>query len=768
MNAQDIRNQIQEVLSNDPNNTDKILKLTTELAKLDTDKVRFSVDAGVVDRLGKELVARHETAVSELIKNAYDADATEVNLNFINVDNVGGTLTIIDNGTGMTRQQLIDGFMRIASTDKIHNDISINFNRKRAGRKGIGRFSTQRLGDKLTIITQTAGTKKALKVTIAWNKYLIDKDLFLITNRIEEIEPDLSKVSGTTLSIDNLRESWTEATIKRVYRYALDIIQPFPLSKKKIVQGKISDPGFKINCFKDGGEPIVDENSMFFQHALAEIEGFVDDNGFGYWEIKDSKVDAIIKQPQFLNEYKLLKRVNFKAYYFLYRPAKVDYLMPRSIETYVKSISTEQGGIRIYKNGFRILPYGEPQDDWVGLDASTTRRVHLVSHRNVNFFGFVEIDGKNHNFQELSSREGLVDNEAFKELQDFIYKGLIAAANRVASARGIKTKTNQKDWKKDKPEEVVKEVVKTLNELAENIENANRSDSNESFEDYQESFKQRSEEFKEKAKRLEETFEKIKEELDELSMLRILAGLGLIIGEFTHEIMKYMGAFDVDAQYLIDNLDKSLEEYKRAVRLQETFKSFQVYASYFDNSISQNVNRELEIINIKQVITEFKSTLEYDLLRNNIELDLEFENDEIYTTKMHASEWASILFNLYSNAKKAIKRKNPLLRKLKIRAGVDDKIVFCQFMDNGDGIPLENQERIFNAFFTTSSPKGHRSNSINEMSGTGLGLKIVNDIINGYNGEIFIDNPENDYITNFRIEIPKATEKEIDELWDID
>lgn len=769
MNAQDIRNQIQEVLSNDPNNTDKILKLTTELAKLDTDKVRFSVDAGVVDRLGKELVARHETAVSELIKNAYDADATEVNLNFINVDNIGGTLTIIDNGTGMTRQQLIDGFMRIASTDKIHNDISINFNRKRAGRKGIGRFSTQRLGDKLTIITQTSGTKKALKVTIEWNKYSIDKDLFLITNRIEEIEPNLSKVSGTTLIIDNLRESWTEATIKRVYRYALDIVQPFPLSKKKIIQGEINDPGFKINCFKDGGEPIADENSMFFQHALAEIEGFVDGNGNGYWEIVNSKVDAITK-PQLIerkeqkNTFHGLSFIKFKAYYFIYKVG----LIPKQVQTYINETAREQGGIRIYKNGFRVLPYAEPEDDWVGLDSSTTRRSVLATHRNINFFGFVEIDNKNNNFKELSSREGLEENLAFQELQDFVYKGLIAAANRVASARGIKTKTNQKDWKKDKPEEIVKEVVKTLNKLAEDIENVNSSEGDESFEDYKESFKQRSEEFKEKAKRLEETFQKIKEELDELSMLRILAGLGLIIGEFTHEIMKYMAAFDVDAQYLIDNLDKSLEEYKRAIRLQETFKSFQVYASYFDNSISQNVNRELEIINIKQIVKEFKSTLENDLLRNNIELDLQFENDEIYTTKMHTSEWASILFNLYSNAKKAIKRKNPLLRKLKIRAGIDKESVFCQFMDNGDGIPIEDQERIFNAFFTTSSPKGHRSNSINEMSGTGLGLKIVNDIINGYNGEIFIDNPENDYTTNFRIEIPKATEKEIDELWDID
>ncbi|MBQ0767818.1 MAG: ATP-binding protein, partial [Bizionia sp.] len=121
------------------------------------------------------------------------------------------------------------------------------------------------------------------------------------------------------------------------------------------------------------------------------------------------------------------------------------------------------------------------------------------------------------------------------------------------------------------------------------------------------------------------------------------------------------------------------------------------------------------------------------------------------------------LFNLYSNSKKAIKRTNKTDGKILIKAGKEDEFIFIEFIDNGIGIPLENQEKIFNAFFTTSSPKGHKSSSTDDLSGTGLGLKIVRDIIESYNGEISIENSPEGFSTNFKILIPIATQEEIDE-----
>ncbi|WGF91534.1 sensor histidine kinase [Aequorivita marisscotiae] len=775
-NTLDIQKELQKILTEEPNNINKILKLTNELAGLDRDNVRFSVDAGVIDRLGKELVARHETAVSELVKNSYDADATIASLNFENVDVAGGTLTVSDNGNGMTRDQLINGFMRISSTDKIHEPVSPVYKRKRAGRKGIGRFSAQRLGNKLTIITQTSSSRLALKVVIDWSKYEMDEDLFMVQNSIEEIPKNNDIVSGTTLIIENLRDWWSEAMIKKVYRYALDVIQPFPISKKKILDNKILDVGFKVECFKDN-VPVATLDSMFHNHAVAEINGFTNDNGIAFWEIENSKVEGVqTNHPQPISSddkkenipYKYLKDVKIKAYYFVYNVG----LIPKQVESYIRSVSNTQGGIRVYRNGFRVLPYAEPQNDWLGLDESVRKRKILAVHGNNNFFGFVEINDKNKNFIELSSREGLFNNDAYQELVDFAYKVIASAVSRIASQRGIKVTTDQKDWdakySRD-PKETLLDTAQDLEDLADDIEDFIIDDEKDERQDLDDDLNKKKEEKqkqKEKAKKIRDKAKSIRdavEHIEEFNMLRVLAGLGLIIGEFTHEIMQYLSAFKIDSKYLIDNLNESTEEYRRAIRLKETFSSFEVYASYFDETISQNVNRELKPIELRDVIKPFVNSINPDLARNNIRLETEFNGYDLFTCKMHVSEWSSILFNLYSNAKKAIKRKGTNDGKILIKVSKDDENIMFEFQDNGDGIPPENREKIFNAFFTTSTPKGHKAEMKDELSGTGLGLKILSDIIRSYKGDISLGSAEPGYNTNFIIELPIATEEDIND-----
>ncbi len=771
---EEIQLLLKRAVSEEPNNINKILKLTNQLASLDKENVRFSVDAGVIDRLGRELVARHETAVSELIKNSYDADATVAILNFENVDNVGGTLIIEDNGNGMTRNQLVNGFMRISSSDKIHEPVSPVYKRKRAGKKGIGRFSAQRLGNKLTIITQTSNYKYALKVVIDWDKYAMDEDLFLIQNTVVEIPKNKDLVSGTTLIIENLRDWWSEAMIKRVYRYALDVIQPFPISKKKIVDNRIADSGFKIIC-KKNKIVIANEKSMFFEHALADIYGYVDENGHAFWEINNSKLDDVItEKPQIIfdednnhaQKYVYLKGVQLKAFYFVFNVN----LIPKQIESYIRSATDEQGGIRLYRNGFRVLPYGEKQNDWLGLDESVRKRKVLPVHGNNNFFGFIQIEDKNRNFQELSSREGLFRNEAYDELIDFAYKVLIAAIIRVGRERGVKITTDQKDWDAKysrNPKETLLDTADDLEQLADDLEQLanSKEDSNSEPDNTDNKGDEDTAKQKEKAKKIRDKAKSIRdavESIEEFNMLRVLAGLGLIIGEFTHEIMQYLSAFKIDSKFLLDNLKESTEEYKRAVRLKKTFSSFEVYASYFDETISQNVNRELKPIELRDVIKPFVKSIGPDLERNNISLVTDYKGYDLFTCKMHVSEWSSILFNLYSNAKKAIKRSNRD-GKILIKAYKDQEKVYLEFHDNGDGILSENRDKIFDAFFTTSSPKGHKTNIKNELSGTGLGLKILSDILGSYNGDISLGNELEGYVTNFILELPLATEEEINE-----
>lgn len=748
MEQNKLREELKHILENEPENYSKILKLSSELSKFDQDSVRFSIDAGIIDRLGKELVARHETAVSELVKNAYDADAKKVKLTFIDSSEIGGIIVINDDGVGMTKEQLVNGFMRLASSDKIHFPFSPIYNRKRAGKKGIGRFAAQRLGKQLTITTQTEDSEQALEITINWNDFKNDQDLMFIDNKIEYKNRMPKKRSGTRLVIKELRDKWTEAQIKRVYRYASEILQPFPLAKVKL---KTEDPGFKLICKRKEGdfsEIIANDNTMFFEHALAEIKGNVDDEGFMRISINSQKLNYKIKDV-LLNEnqpFKYLRNINLRAYYFIYGISE----MSQQVESFVREKAKEQGGIRLYRNGFRVLPYGEKANDWLELDASVRRRTILPTHANTNFFGFIEIDGQDDKFEELSSREGLLENDAFKELTDFGYKVLTDGVTKIASQRGIKTRTNEKDWKKE-PEEKIAEIIEELESMTSSKEDEQNIDYQEDSEDVKEKLGSIAQKLKEAQ---EEQKQKQKELLDEKNLLRILAALGLTIGEFIHEIKQYQAVLEADSENIKEYVDKDSEGYEVSDRIQENLKSLSTYTSYFDEAISENIQRELSPVELESAVLAFQKAIQNDLLKRKIEFNYEAKETLLYTCPMHKSEWASILFNLYTNARKAIQKVNKGNGSLYIEIGSTKRNVYLEFSDNGNGIPLENRDKVFNPFFTTSAPVGKITRNHEEMTGTGLGLKIVKDIITGYGGIIYVKEPIEGFSTTFRIELP--------------
>jgi signal transduction histidine kinase len=754
----ELKKKLSEEIQKEPSDNNVILSLSNEIAKLDENQIRFSVDAGIINRLGKELVGRHETAVSELVKNAYDADTTEVKLIFENAWQPSGTLHIQDNGVGMTRSQLINGFMRLSSSEKIHNPISNKYNRTRAGRKGIGRFATQRLGNKLTIITQTAEIENAIKITIDWDRFETDKDLLSITNQIELIPK--TKDEGTDLIIEGLREGWSDAMIKRVFRYTSELLQPFPLSKKRKKEDKKKiDPGFKSSYYRKNGDkliPIVDEDEAIFKHSLAEIEGYVMDDGQGCWALKSDKLNY--KQEVFLigndNEnrenldakFELIKGVHFKTYYFVY---DANLFAPGAF-TFIRNLAYERGGLRLYRNGFRVLPYGEVKDDWLGLDKSNSRKSILAPHMNICFFGFVEIEDKEGTkFEETSSREGLIENEALNELVDFVFRSILSAVQKVSDLRGRKATAGQKDFKRiESPTELVDSAIADL----EDFFNADGSDSGQQKEEKQEKYKdtyQRLLEGREKEK------EKISTLIDENNMLRILAGLGLVIGEFVHEVKRFLPGFDADITFLKGYVKQYKEALERVELLDENVRAFTTYTSYFNKAISRNVLRDLEPIELRDVVRDFERVVETDVKRSKINFHKHiFEGYDLFTTPMHPSEWASILFNLYTNSKKAIKR-NRKAGEIQIKCGKENDYVYLEFSDNGDGILKENEEVVFNAFYTTTSAANHTANDTESLVGTGLGLKIVKDIIEAYGGSIYVSAPNEGFITTFRIEIPK-------------
>src|SRR5690606_28995259 len=184
-----------------------------------------------------------------------------------------------------------------------------------------------------------------------------------------------------------------------------------------------------------------------YEKALATIEGNIDNDGIGIvrvnsssFGIKDSEISVLSDKDV---PYDDLRNVHFKLYYFIYdRPDYYKNGINRLELNSIEELSTLQSGIRVYRNGFRVLPYGEVGDDWLGLDRKRTRiEIELedsnitfnIPYTNKNFFGFVEIvDNSGEFFEETASREGLIENNALSDLKNFLRKSVIAGVRRIA------------------------------------------------------------------------------------------------------------------------------------------------------------------------------------------------------------------------------------------------------------------------------------------------------------------------------------------------
>lgn len=704
------------------------------------DMVGLSVDAALINRLGYELVGRAETAVSELIKNAYDADARKVDVFFKDTEQTGGVIIVRDNGTGMDYEKLKNGFLRISTSDKVDHPNSERYNRPRAGRKGIGRFATQRIGDGLTIITCRADMDFALKVSIDWRAFQPKTDLGTILFPIEKVAK--TQTEGTELIISDVRDAWNDTAILRVHRYVMELFQPDYLGH--VTSVKQSENTFETYFWKwmdDKYEIIQNGQEDFFSKALAVISGKIGDNERGVVKVKS---DSLVMNDEMLMDdaFPLLKNVQFKAYYFIYeRPEYYSNGVSSTMLKTINKVANTASGIRLYRNGFRVLPYGDPSNDWINLNVRWAGSSGInIPFGTRNLFGYVElVDQEGKRFDETSSREGLIENEAFVQLKDFLYKAFTMARNRISSSpelqhlkegRGVADPTEpQPDVQED-----VKEKLKV-------IRNYVRSKTEEAGS-----------EGEQQQQRVYELLNSVERTIDELEMLRVLAGLGLSIGAFSHEMEQFKPSLMGDLAHMIRN-DLPMAEI--ASSLNRHLETMFAYTQFFNITVSENLNRSLGPVDVLEIVDKFHTTIENDLERQQISYNFHPFSFTLMTGPMHEAELISVLFNLYTNSRKAI-IKNNQPGSILITAGIDNQTVWLCFQDNGIGVPDENRERIFDAFFTTSTPASFESDEKTKLTGTGLGLKIVKDIVTTRGGRIFLETPDAGYNTNFKIILPRA------------
>jgi signal transduction histidine kinase len=347
---------------------------------LETGTVTFSSDSKLLSEIGERLIATPEIALSELIKNAYDADARKCNI-WLEDDE----LIVKDDGHGMTETEFREFWMTIATTSRLEQDTSSRYNRELTGAKGVGRFAVRNLGLELTIDTvawyENHGEYRRLIAELEWGDFESGEPL-----QDEEVEyriqPATEEEEGTTLQISQLQDDWTQEDLEEVSGEVLDIISaPYQTNRSELNSDEDTtegDPGFSVYFAPPGeGSPQKSAAQEIYERYVMKVNIDVDDETIRYgckYTYGYDRDEPETREYEFGIDQNLVGDISGEIRYFNWNYAglfrDLDTMDGRSVPKWLR----ENGGIRIIDKNFRVPPYGDELNDWLNISESQARR----------------------------------------------------------------------------------------------------------------------------------------------------------------------------------------------------------------------------------------------------------------------------------------------------------------------------------------------------------------------------------------------------------
>ena len=191
--------------------------------------IAFRPRARLLKLIGEELISDEVVAITELVKNAHDADASFVTIAFHGVAEAGGTITVSDDGCGMDLETLLGGWMEPAGSTKGGAAGRVTRKGRRVlGEKGVGRFAADKLGNGLELVSLKEGHQAEVRAKFDWDRFNNDGDMLSdIKNRWELRPTGPEKTHGTVLTITGLRQQWTERSFRRLCTRLSRLRPPF-------------------------------------------------------------------------------------------------------------------------------------------------------------------------------------------------------------------------------------------------------------------------------------------------------------------------------------------------------------------------------------------------------------------------------------------------------------------------------------------------------------------------------------------------------------
>lgn len=717
------------------NSSLSVMEKTPTLTEYKKIEANFKPKARLLLQLGDQLIRNEKIALSEIIKNSYDACSKNVKviMNDIDIPEIG-EIIIYDDGFGMDIDILNSVWMEPGTDHKETKDED-NFNsicnRRPIGEKGIGRFGVHKLGNHIELISKKAD-KNEVVFKIDWNDfngsdYLSDK---LITLKEREATFFTNQTTGTYIRITKLRKEWTKRDFRELYRSAFSLTSPFEtkddfyididtnlsewkeglLSLEKVKQyglwyfectanDFLDEQGnnqSKITKFKYKFQPYLYMDKAK-SREVSEADSYIGVNPYIKREIDKDKQKSGEEKFEFI-PFDGIGEVTIKGYIFDFDKDTLD-LSDITDRKGLKDFVKQNGGVRVYRDGMRIYDYGEIGNDWLNMDAS---RINAPTAKiaNRNIISSIYIKGKDSKgLIEQTNREGFIENSTYYNFKDIV-TNILNKVNFLKNEDKDKFRTLYAK-EKDSTKDTMAIIEKTKNKIDSYITDESKKT-----------------EVINLIEKIEVNYNSVKD------IVLKSSGAGLAYSLVMHEVEK-----------MVDSLKNTVAVSKEFESIQELVlhlsKSIESISSLLNNDKVDNTS--LTQLAIKAIVF-FRRRLN----KHNIELVIRFDDKKDIYTKCLNNLTVNAIMNLIDNSAYWLKYNYKVLKNRKILIDIIEKENSIELIVADTGLGFAISEDTAKLPFKTTKQEG---------LGKGLGLYFVNEIMNQNSGTLKILTNK-DYKTN--------------------
>jgi signal transduction histidine kinase len=722
-----------------------------------TKRLAFSVDAALFRELGERLVGKPHIALAELIKNSYDADATEVVVRFSD-----DSIEVSDNGNGMTPEEFRNFWMRVGSPHKQTERLSSRFGRSMTGSKGVGRLAVQFLGNELELRTRSRKRGAVeIRASVDWSEAVRAGELTSATARYStskvSVEYPARSEHGTAIVIRGLHHHWAEDELVGLAREVWWLQPPFHSTTAAKSRGN-GALAFKVTLEHDA------------EHAEREFDAQMR-AALDLWQ---AKITGKLTRPAVRGDRvgHAEVRVQFEDGDFVEHTFEVDdcAIFESDFEVRIYSLANRQskgvrvdtareyfkqfGGVHVYDAGFH-LPYYGPDTDWLRIEIDHSHRLsrsnllpaELQVANGLNnlptqsrIFGVVNVDtaaeqaagqeARRRDYLKIQvSRDRLVDNRGYEQLRDTVRWALdfyamettrrrLRAAERQQPSEPATTKLSRIERVlQDNRDRMPKRVYETLRAGVSDVAEARAGEN-----------------------RISER---------RMGLLGALATAGMASVAYEHEIGDQFHDLDELSKRLgalLDGANRLDREELRTVagdlkgwvrRARGTRELFSHLASEESREVESRYRARTFIADIRD---------QMGLLLRGVDVNVEGIPPSLKLPLGTYAEWSAVFQNVLMNAVAATretKRKEVIVTS-RTRGTIQELLI----QDTGVGVDLRDSVRLFDPF--ERKLEGVKRNG-RTAAATGLGLTIVRMIAESRDVLVSFVEPDEQFSTAFQI-----------------